>query len=45
VVWHRLVRVGGAIGVALVVLAGAAHLLRLEEFGAAMSRVLGRIRR
>ncbi len=41
---HRLVRVGGAIGVALAVLAGTAHLLRIEEFGAAMSRVLGRLR-
>ena len=44
-VWHRLLRVGGAIGVALAVLAATAHLLRLEEFGAAMSRVLGRLRR
>jgi putative peptidoglycan lipid II flippase len=43
--WHRLVRVGGGIGVALAVLALSAHVLRLEEFGAAMTRVLGRIRR
>ena len=31
---HRLIRVGGAIGVGLGVLAAMAHLLRLEEFGA-----------
>jgi putative peptidoglycan lipid II flippase len=41
----RLIRVGGAIGVALAVLAGTAHLLKLEEFGVAMSRVLDRLRR
>ena len=44
-IWHRVIRVGGAIGVALAVLAASAHLLRLEEFGAAMSRVVGRLRR
>jgi putative peptidoglycan lipid II flippase len=43
--WHRLVRVGGAIGVALAVLAAAAHLLRMEEFRVAMARVLARVRR
>jgi putative peptidoglycan lipid II flippase len=42
---HRLVRVTGAIGISLGVLAAAAHLLRLEEFGVAMSRALGRFRR
>jgi putative peptidoglycan lipid II flippase len=42
---HRLVRVVGAIGIALGVLAACAHLLRLEEFGVAMTRVLGRLRR
>ncbi|HEX5068961.1 MAG TPA: murein biosynthesis integral membrane protein MurJ [Vicinamibacterales bacterium] len=41
----RLIRVGGAIGVALAVLAGTAHLLRLEEFSVAMGRILGRLRR
>jgi len=40
----RIARVGGSIAVALAVLAAAAHLLRLEEFRAAMGRVLGRIR-
>jgi putative peptidoglycan lipid II flippase len=44
-IWHRLIRVGGAIGVGLAVLAAAAHLLRLEEFSAALSRVIGRLRR
>jgi len=43
--WFRLIRVGGAIGVALGVLAASAHLLRLEEFSAAMARVMGRFRR
>jgi putative peptidoglycan lipid II flippase len=42
---HRLIRVSGAIGVALGVLAATAHLLRLEEFHVAMARVLGRLRR
>ena len=42
---HRLINVIGAIGLALGVLALTAHLLRLEEFGAAMSRVVGRFRR
>jgi putative peptidoglycan lipid II flippase len=42
---HRLIRVGGAIGVGLGVLAASAHLLRLEEFSVAMARVLGRLRK
>jgi putative peptidoglycan lipid II flippase len=42
---HRSVRVLGAIGIAMGVLALSAHLLRVEEFGAAMSRVMGRLRR
>jgi putative peptidoglycan lipid II flippase len=41
---HRLIRVVGAIGVGLGVLAATAHLLRLEEFGVALARVLGRFR-
>jgi putative peptidoglycan lipid II flippase len=43
--WSRLLRVVGAIGTALVVLAGMAHLLRLQEFGDAMSRVVSRLKR
>jgi len=43
--WHRLARVAGAIGVGLAVLAASAHLLRLEEFGVAMERLLSRVRR
>jgi len=43
--WNRLIRVGGAIGVGLGVLALMAHLLKVEEFGAAMSRILTRVRR
>jgi putative peptidoglycan lipid II flippase len=39
------VRVLGAISLAIGVLAGSAHLLGVREFGAAMSRVLGRLRR
>ena len=42
---RRLLRVLGAIGVGMAVLAGTAHLLRLEEFGTAMSRILGKLRR
>lgn len=42
---HRIVNVFGAIGVAMGVLALSAHLLRVEEFGAALARVMGRIRR
>jgi putative peptidoglycan lipid II flippase len=42
---HRLIRVFGAIGLALAVLAIAAQALRLEEFRVAVARVLGRIRR
>jgi putative peptidoglycan lipid II flippase len=42
---RRLVRVSGAIGIGLAVLVGSAHLLRMEEFGAAMSRIIGRLRR
>jgi len=41
----RLIRVAGAIGVALATLAASAHVLHLEEFRAAMQRVLGRFRR
>jgi putative peptidoglycan lipid II flippase len=44
ILWHRLIRVAGAIGVALGVLAAMAHLLRLEEFRVAMARVLQRLR-
>ena len=40
--WHRALRVFGAIGAALTALAGTAYLLRLEEFRAAMARVLRR---
>jgi len=43
--WLRVIRVGGAIGVALLVLAAAAHALHLEEFRVAMQRVIGRLRR
>jgi putative peptidoglycan lipid II flippase len=39
---HRLIRVGGAIGIALGVLAASAQLLRLEEFSTAMARLLRR---
>jgi putative peptidoglycan lipid II flippase len=39
---YRLIRVGGAIGIALAVLAASAHLLRLEEFSTAMARVMRR---
>ena len=39
---HRLIRVGGAIGIALAVLAASAHLLRLEEFRTALARVMRR---
>jgi putative peptidoglycan lipid II flippase len=42
---RRLIRVAAAIGLALGVLAGSAHLLKVEEFGTAMSRVLGRFKR
>jgi putative peptidoglycan lipid II flippase len=38
----RVLRVGGAIGAALGVLGLAAHFLRIEEFGAALRRVLSR---
>ena len=41
----RTVQVFGAIGVALGVLAAAAWALRVQEFAAAMSRILGRLRR
>ena len=43
--FRRLVRVLSAIGLGVGVLAGTAHLLRLEEFGTAMSRILGKLRR
>jgi putative peptidoglycan lipid II flippase len=39
---HRLIRVGGAIGTAMLTLALAAAALRIEEFGQAMRRVLRR---
>ena len=42
---RRFIRVFSAIGLGLAVLAGTAHLLRVEEFGAAMSRILGKLRR
>ena len=41
----RIVRVFGAIGLALLTLAAAARLLRIEEFDAATARVLARFRR
>jgi hypothetical protein len=41
----RIVRVFGAIGVALVVLAASARLLRIDEFTAVTARVMNRIRR
>jgi putative peptidoglycan lipid II flippase len=41
----RAIRVFGAIGIALAVLAGSAYALRLEEFSAATSRILGRLRK
>ena len=40
----RLARVAGAIGVGVGVLGLAAHLLRIQEFGAAMQRVVSRFR-
>jgi putative peptidoglycan lipid II flippase len=39
----RLVHVFGAIAVAVAVLAGAARLLRIEEFESAVSRVMTRL--
>lgn len=41
----RIIRVFGVIAVALIVLATAAKLLRIEEFDAAAARVLGRLSR
>jgi len=41
----RAVQVFGAIGIAVGVLAAAAWALRVQEFGTAMSRILGRLRR
>lgn len=41
----RLVRVAGAIGVALLVLAATAHILNVREFAEARALVLGRLRR
>ena len=41
----RVIRVFGAIGLALAVLAASAHVLKLEEFRTAMSRILGKLRR
>lgn len=40
----RLLRLATAIGLALVVLAGSAHLLRIDEFHEARRRVLARLR-
>ena len=40
----RLVRVMAAIAAGVAVLAGAAHLLRIDEFRAALGRVLARVR-
>ena len=40
----RLLRVMGAIGVGIAVLAGASQLLRIDEFRAALSRVLARVK-
>jgi putative peptidoglycan lipid II flippase len=42
--WHRVIRVAGAIGISLGVLALMAHLLRLEEFSVAVNRILARFR-
>jgi putative peptidoglycan lipid II flippase len=39
-----MVRILGSIAAGMLVLAGAAHLLRIEEFGQAMERVLSRVR-
>lgn len=41
----KLLRVGGAIGVALLVLAASARLLRIHEFDEALARVVRRLRR
>jgi hypothetical protein len=41
----RALRVGGAIAVALLVLAASARLLRIQEFNEATSRVLARFGR
>jgi hypothetical protein len=41
----RTVRVGGAIGIALATLALAAAVLRIEEFGQAMQRVMRRVKK
>ena len=40
----RMVRVGGAIAVALAVLAGCGFVLRIDEFGTAARRVLARLK-
>jgi putative peptidoglycan lipid II flippase len=42
VLWHRFVRVIGAIGVAIAVLTATAYVLRIEELRAALARVFGR---
>lgn len=44
-IWLRLTRVVTSILVALGVLAGAAHVLKLEEFRVAVTRILGKLRR
>jgi hypothetical protein len=41
----QALRLGTAIGAALVVLAGAAHLLRIREFTEAFALVVQRVRR
>lgn len=42
---QKIVRLGVSIGIALAVLAGAAQLLRIREFGEARDLILGRFRR
>jgi putative peptidoglycan lipid II flippase len=45
VLWHRFVRVIGAIGVAIAVLTATAYVLRIEELRAALARVFGRLQK
>jgi len=42
--WARLVRVSGAIGTGIAVLAMAAHFLHIDEFRVAMRRLLARLK-
>ena len=42
---QRIVRLGVSIGIALAVLAGAAQLLQIREFGEARDLIAGRVRR